>query len=93
VKDDFAEGLAKTIIEQRDRIEALEAALLTQKENAGRMMTDIVAAANKDAAVAAARIEALENALAIAIKALKLEENPELAGRLSAALLTDPDKP
>ena len=45
------------------RIEELEEALLIQKENAGRMMTDFVAAANKDAAGAVDRIEALEKAL------------------------------
>jgi len=47
----------------RDRIEQLEAALRTRREEAGKFMTDIVAAANKDAAIAAARIEQLEAAL------------------------------
>ena len=46
--------------EQADRIEELEERLLIQKENAGRMLTDFVAAANKDAAGAVDRIEALE---------------------------------
>jgi hypothetical protein len=43
-----------------DYIEELEERLLIQKENAGRAMADFVAAANKDAADAVARIEALE---------------------------------
>ena len=45
------------------RIKALEEVLLVQKEIAGRTMTDIVAAANKDATAAVERIEALEAAL------------------------------
>ena len=56
-------NVEKTAQEAAKRIKALEAALQAQREDAGRYMTDIVAAANKDAATANARIEALEAAL------------------------------
>jgi hypothetical protein len=45
------------------RIEALEAALVSQQEGSGKLLTDMVTAANKDSKIAADRIEALEAAL------------------------------
>ena len=59
------DDLADKVLDRDERIKVLEEVLLVQKEIAGRTMTDIVAAANKDATDAVDRIGALEAALEV----------------------------
>ena len=75
-----------------DKIEKLENALVSQQESAGKLLTDTVAAANKDSKIAADKIEKLEAAARLAIEELGWGEMDQARRRLRAALAPEQDK-